>query len=441
MNKAIEKYKGKKVLILGLGLNRGGLGAAMFFASAGAEVRITDLRNKDELKPSLEKLGGFTSISYTLGEHLYSDIDWADLIIRNPAIKPENEYFRYALEKGKQVEMDMGILLEFAKPRQIIGITGTKGKSTTSTLIYNVLEKKFGDRVVFAGNIGMSVMDAIERIEEDSVVVLELSSFQLQAFEQHKTSPHIAVITNIYPDHLNYHKTFEEYIGYKKVIAKYQEKNDLIFIRKDDLVTDTIDFLEGLEGTVKRFSYTDLPKDYKPLLLGEHNLENIAAALTVVKEMGVDEQKALQIMAEFGGVKYRTELIKQWNGARIYNDTTATTPNAAIAALKAFPGCTFIAGGMNKKLDYRDFAENIDKYAGKVFLLEGDATEELKAQSAKCKAAKQYNDLEKLLEDVKHEVGSGDVVLFSPGATSFNLFKNEFDRGEKFNQAVEKVFG
>lgn len=441
MDEVKKKYNGKRVLILGLGLNKGGLGSTLFFASVGATVRVTDLRNKDELEPAIKELLGYKNISYTLGEHLYSDIDWADLIIRNPAIKPENEFLNYALKKGKSIEMDMGILLEFVDSSQIIGITGTKGKSTTSSLIFEVLKKEFGERVIFGGNIGKSVMDAIPLVKRDSIVVLELSSFQLQAFEQHGISPHIAVITNIYPDHLNYHKTLEEYIEYKKVIAKYQKTGDLLFIRRDDLVTDTIHFLEGIKGQIKRFSAQDLPQDFKPKLPGEHNKENMAAALCVSKELGATEAKVLAIMGQFGGVKYRLELVKDQGGIKIYNDTAATTPNAAIAALKAMPGCILIAGGMNKKLDYSEFSKIVDEYAGKVFLLQGDATEELKVKSSKCKIAKEYNNLEKLLEDVKSEVKDGDVVLFSPGATSFNLFKNEFDRGEKFNQAVEKVFG
>ncbi|MBI4036301.1 UDP-N-acetylmuramoyl-L-alanine--D-glutamate ligase [Candidatus Daviesbacteria bacterium] len=449
-----SKYKNKKILIFGLGLNQGGVGSAKFFAKQGAQVRVTDLKTTGVLKPSLDELKEFPRIEYTLGEHKNEDIDWANLIIKNPGVKPGNKYIEYAKSKGKRVEMDMGILLEYVKPSQIIGVTGTKGKSTTSSLIYEALNSTLSrgaatippprwnyKTVAFAGNIGRSVLDTIKSVKEDTLVVLEISSFQLESFDSHKVSPKWAVITNITPDHLNYYQTMDEYIEAKKVIGKYQTSDDFLFIRKNDPVTNREEFLQNLGGKIIRFSSDELPKDFHPKLLGEHNKLNMAAALAVLKTFGIDEKKVLQVMEEFPGVEFRMQLIKEWQRIKIINDTTATSPEAAIRALETFPNCILIAGGMNKNMHYESFAKAADDLAREVYFLEGDSTDLIKSlMKEKNKIKGAYNDLEKLLSDVKESVKEGDVILFSPAATSFNLFQNEFDRGRKFNLAVEKMF-
>ncbi len=436
-----NKFKGKKVLVFGLGLNQGGVGVARFFANAGAKVRVTDTKSEQELKPSLKELEEFSGIEYHLGAHSNDDIDWADLIIKNPAVKLGNPFMEYAKQQGKQVEMEMGIFLEFVKPFQIIGVTGTKGKSTTSSLINQALQNQ-SKNVVFGGNIGTSVLDAITEIDQDTLVVLEISSFQLEAFKQHQVSPKYAVITNIFEDHLNYYKNMKDYVEAKRVIAKYQTADDFLFINGTDLVLTGPEFLWDLKGKIIKFSLEDLPKDFKFTLPGEHNKLNYAAALAVAKTLEIDEQEALETMNQFKGVPFRTELIYNQGGIKVYNDTTATNPGAAIASLKAFPSCILIVGGQNANMDYNLLADTIDKYAKAVYFLEGDATEELKKLIRHRNIARStYSDLIKLLQDIKLDSKEGDTILFSPGAKSFNLFDNEFDRGRKFNLAVQKIFG
>lgn len=429
-----------KVLIFGLGLNQGGVGSAKYFAQKGDAVKITDLKSREILKPSIDQLKDFPNITFTLGEHRNEDIDWANLIIKNPGVKPGNQYIEYAKSKGKKVEQDMGIFLQYAKPSQIIGITGTKGKSTTASLIYEML-KAAGKKVLLAGNIGTSVLDVISNIESDTLLILEISSFQLEAFDQHQVSPHWAVITNIYPDHLNYYKNMDEYIYSKKIIGFYQTSDDFLFINKDDSTISDNKFLKGLKGQIIFYSVKDLPEDINSVLTGEHNKSNIAAAYAVGRIFGVDQKSIIRTLSDFKGVPFRMQLIKDWNGVKIINDTTATGPDAAIQAIKTFPNSTLICGGMNKGMSYLEFARVVDKNVKKVFFLEGDSTEEIKKLlQDKEKIAGEYSDLEKLLTDVKVVVQSGDIILFSPAATSFNLFQNEFDRGGKFNQAVEKIF-
>lgn len=440
-----------KVLIFGLGLNQGGVGSAQFFAKQGAKVKVTDLKKANVLKPSLDQLKEYPDIEYTLGQHKYEDVTWADLIIKNPAVKPDNPYIEYAYKIGKRVEQDMGIFLDFVKPEQIMGVTGTKGKSTTASLIYEIL-KKTNKRVILAGNIGTSVLDTIPHVNSETLVVLEISSFQLESYEQHKASPKWAVITNITPDHLNYYKSMEEYIEAKKVIGKYQTKSDYLFIRKNDPVTTQADFLKDLKAQIIYFSSDDLPKNFHPTLIGQHNLENIATALAVGKVFNLNSDLLLKTLTNFKGVPFRMELIREWNGVKIYNDTTATSPEASIQAIKTFPGCILICGGMNKGMDYTVYATYVLRNVAKVYFLEGDSTDSilssLRAHSTSLSVNSRsnlqihgpYNNLEKLLSDVKSEVEPGDVILFSPAATSFNLFQNEFDRGRKFNEVVEKIF-
>lgn len=455
-----QNFSDKNILIFGLGLNQGGVGSTRFFAKQGAQVRVTDLKTADQLQSSLEQLKEFPQIEYILGEHRNQDIDWADIVIKNPAVKLGNPYIEYAKSKNKQIEMDMGIFLQFIKSTQIIGVTGTKGKSTTSSLIYEILSHPDNanissfKQVVFAGNIGKSVLETIEYVTDDTLVVLELSSFQLEAFNQHKVSPHWAVITNIFPDHLNYYASMDDYIAAKKVIARYQTSADYLFIGKDDPITDNSNFLAGLTANLVHFSQHDLPQDFNPILPGEHNLKNMAAALAISQIFGIDKQKTLSFLKNFNGIEFRSQLIKEWAGIKIYNDSAATNPGATIQGLKAFgsktdneePNIILICGGMNKNMDYQELGRAISGYAKVVYFLEGDVVNLIiDAMTDRSIIEGRYNNLETLLIDLKQNITTnqyfkeGDIILFSPGATSFNLFQNEFDRGRKFNQAVETV--
>lgn len=436
----MESFKNQRVLIFGLGLNQGGSGAARFFAKMGAQVRVIDLRGAKILKPALDELKEFPNIQFRFGEHQKKDFDWADLIIKNPAVKPGNQFIQYAKDQGKRIETDMGIFLSYVNPRQILGITGTKGKSTTASLIYEVL-KNNGKKVILAGNIGTSVLDTTTFIKPDVTVVLEISSFQLESFDQHRVSPKYAIVTNIYPDHLNYYPNMDKYFAAKKLIGKYQTPDDFLFINKDDPTVAGSKFLSGMKAKVIFYSVSDLPQGFDSVLKGKHNQSNMAAALAFSKIFGLDKSTIFKTLKTFKGIAFRMEKIASWQGIDIINDTTATGPEAAIQSITTFPHCILICGGMNKGMAYKEFAKTIDKYVKKVFFLKGDATEEMKKLiTGKEKIMGTYDSLEKLLSEVKKSVVGKDIILFSPAATSFNLFQNEFDRGRKFNQAVKKVF-
>lgn len=441
----MRKYKDKKILILGLGLNQGGVGASKFFANQGGDVLVTDLKDKTVLKSSIDQLRKYKNIKnikYRLGEHKYKDIDWADIVIRNPALRPDNPFRIYA-EKQQKSQTDISIMLDFINPNQIIGITGTKGKSTTANLIYSSL-KDVGKKVILAGNIGRSPLDLVGQVTKDFLYILELSSFQLEGFDVRKVSPKYSVITNVYVDHLNYYSSMDDYINSKKIIAKYQTKNDFLFLRHNDPITSNNKFLDNIKSKIIFFSPKDLPKDFKPKLKGEHNLYNIAAALKIGLTFSIDKKILIKSLKNFEGVEYRLQLIKNWNGVKIINDTAASSTAGAVEALKTYPNSILIAGGMDKNLELSEFVKLIKSNAKSVYFLEGDGTEkvvkQLVKQNSKHLIKGTFNNFDDLLEFAKKEVKKGDVILFSPGFTSFNLFQNEWDRGKRFNEAVEKIF-
>lgn len=441
-------YTNKKVLIFGLGLNQGGVGSAKFFAQNGAEVRITDLKSEKDLQSSLDQLAEFKNISYTLGVHKFEDIDWADLIIKNPAIKPGNKYIEYALEKNKQIETDFSIFLQYANQKKLIAITGTKGKTTTVSLIFEALRID-NQQVVLVGNIGKSILDTLTHTDKDPWIIVEISSFQLQALKGKNFSPKIAVITNIYPDHLNWHSSMEKYIQAKKIIALGQTSEDFLVLPCQGILHSE-QFQQDIKSQIVEFCAEDFNEDFPNIdlpLKGLANLENYATALTVTGILKIDDQKVLQAFQNFKGARFRMQEIGVFNGIKIINDSTSTNPISTIEALKTLgPGVILIAGGMNKGMQYHELAAQIENYTPvkSLYLLEGDATKELTKylrNPAITKGGGLYNGLETLLKEVKKEAKPGNIILFSPAATSFNLFQNEFDRGERFNRAVEKVFG
>lgn len=436
-----EFFKNKKVLILGLGLLGRGVLDCIFFAKRGAKVVVTDLKNKQQLKVSLDKLKKYHNIKYVLGKHRKQDINEADLIIRNADVPINSEYLQYAFKKGKQVEMDESL---FAKncPCPIIGITGTRGKTTTTMLIYEIL-KTIDRKVHLAGNIlNKATLPLLDKVKSNDLVVLELSSWQLQAFGWHKISPHIGVFTNIYPDHLNKGQTMTEYINDKKNIFKYQSKDDYLVLNKQHPVTKKM--ASQVNSKLIWFEKKQVPKSWKIKLLGEHNLENIAAAINVAKIFKVKQKDIKQVIERFKDVEHRLEYVRTISGVDYYNDTTSTTPVAGQKALAAIKKpVVLIAGGATKKLNLSDFAKDIVKKTKAVILLEGTATDELEQGIIKYKGkeliAGRFDNFKKAVLKAQQLANTGDVVLLSPGCASFGMFVNEYDRGEQFKRIVEKL--
>lgn len=479
----IEDFKDKRITVMGVGLHGGGVGVIKFLAQHGAKVLATDLRTKDELKESLELLKDLP-VDFVLGKHRLEDFTKVDMVIKNPGV-PENSKFLVAAKKHKvPVESDIGIFFELC-PAPIIGVTGTKGKSTTATLIAHLLKQKY-PQVILAGNIRSSVLENLPKISKDSVVVLELSSWQLADAKNHKKSPHISVITNIFPDHLNRYSSFEDYVEDKKLVFKFQDEKDFLFLnyneknlrelaneaksrvyfyspQGDDLLL--MKDWPSLNQEPRLGAYQKRKKIYFGMnqeevcelkeikLLGRHAINNILAAVSVAKLFDLENSDIRLALADFKGLAGRLELIAEKRGVKFFNDTTATAPEAAMAALEALGDrwpdlkkrLILIAGGADKDLEFSNFAKKIVDSCLGVILLEGTATPKLEKEITKAMEAAPENnfalfektdDLEKGVKKAVSLAKRGSIILLSPGCASFGLFKHEFDRGEKFNEAV-----
>jgi len=442
MAKKFPSFKNKKVLILGLGLLGRGIKDAIFFAERGADVTVTDLKTKEQLKSAIEQLCPY-AIKYSLGGHKNEDILAADLIIRNAGIPKKSPYLKLAAKHKIAVDMDESLFAEYC-PCPIIGITGTRGKSTTTTLIGHMLRGVFENarrKVYLAGNLqGEATLPLIDKVTKNDMVGLELSSWQLQGFGAKKISPHIAVFTNVFPDHLNSYKTMRDYIEDKKLIFAFQKKTDYCVINGENNYTRNI--RKEIRSRVISFYKTDVPKSWRPKLLGEHNLENIAAAIAVGKVLGFKKEQLRESLCEFTGLEHRLEFVTKVNEIAFINDTTSTTPIAGIMALSAVnPPIILLAGGATKNLNLTEFAKNIAKKVKAVILLEGSATDELQKKISKCGGgnlmAGRFDNFEAAIKHAYNISLPGDTVLLSPGCASFGLFVNEFDRGRQFKKIVK----
>ena len=351
--------------------------------------------------PSLSlKMTGL-NIKTQLGEDYLKNLDWFDLIFRSPGVP----YNNVAPQLRPRTNLTSATKLFFEKcPCKIIGITGTKGKGTTATLLFNIL-KECGRDVYLAGNIGVPALDILPKLKKDSLVVLELSSFQLQDLKQ---SPPIAIVLDIFPDHLDVHKNYEEYIEAKKNIYRYQKPNDKVFFAKDCYSPMVI----GLHGD-KRGNKLQIP--------GEHNLKNATMAYQVAKYLNCPEEKIKKAIWNFKGMEHRLEFVKEIGGVKYYNDSASTNPLTTLAAVKSFKEPKIlIIGGVRKGLDYSVWKKEFTKHNIKVVI-------------------EISKDLERAVIEARDVATAGDVVLFSPGAASFDLFKDYADRGQKFKKLVSSL--
>jgi UDP-N-acetylmuramoylalanine--D-glutamate ligase len=473
----IKKFKNLKVTVMGLGIHGGGLGVVKFLVREGAKVTITDLKTPAQLESALQKIKNMKNVRLVLGQHCSEDFIGTDLILKNPAIDPNSRYLEIARKNKIPIETDVGIFFELC-PCPIIGITGTKGKSTTTSLVYNILSQK-SNKVFLGGNVRISVLDNLKKLTGKSLSILELSSWQLEDLDCHKKSPHIALILNLLPDHLNRHKDFKSYVDSKKIIFKHQNKNDILILNYDDSIARS--FKEEARGKViffgKDLDRIDMPASQKgayltkeqnhiyygetkePLLsisevklLGNHNFYNVLAAITVAKICKIENGAIIKAIQTFRGIEGRLEKIGDVGKLMFYNDTTATMPDAVIAAIESFSNTknlVLIAGGEDKGLDYDDLAKTIVKKVNKLILLRGNASDKIITGIKKVLGSKEkiesivkYSSLESMEEAVGRAVSCaehGSIILLSPGAASFNLFENEFDRGNQFKKAVKRL--
>ena len=461
-----NKLRGKRVLLLGLGSRQGGVGVARYLVEQGAEVRVTDLRSAEQLGGPLDDLSDL-SIDFTLGKHDEDDIEWADVVVRNPAVPAESPWLALARERGKRVEMEMTLFFR-ACPAPIVGVTGTKGKTTTTTLLSAMLRERWPDSVL-AGNMGVSALLELPNIQSNVPVALELSSFQLEALDEHRLSPHVAVITNISPDHLDRYSAFADYARIKGAIARHQDMGDWFVVNAGDgealasiekavgnpIVFDThrtigatpalwIDghqFVANWEGKI-----CDLGPIDGMRVPGDHSRLNALAAAGAALALGVAPAQIRAGIAAFPGVPHRMEYVTNIAGVEYINDTAATAPAAAVAALRAFADrqVVVIAGGYDKQLPLEPLADELAHSAQHVVLLAGTATpllELLLQERGHAGLAGIAESMDAAVVMARDLAETGGVVLLSPGTASFGMFRDEFHRGEMFRAAVHALGG
>jgi|SRR5579883_227009 UDP-N-acetylmuramoylalanine--D-glutamate ligase len=446
----------KRVLIMGLGLHGSGIASARYAAQHGAIVRVTDMRPAEVLAPSIAALAGLP-IEYVLGQHREEDFRWAEIVIRVPGVKRNSPYLRIAREHGAQIEQEIALFFAECKGR-IIGITGTRGKTTTTTLIYEILRAS-GAPTLIGGNVsGVETLSLLPQIQPETRVVLELSSWQLEGLAPHAVSPSVAVMTNVYPDHLDTYDSMEEYVEAKANILRFQHPDDLAICNYDNPWTRRLGeqahaqtWFTSLErgGSFPRGSSEIRPFRFtKTPLVGRHNLENVLLATTTAQLLGVDDDIIAATVAQFRGVPHRLQEIAVIDGVRFINDTTSTTPVAGRAALQAFDSPpVLVAGGNTKHLPLEDWPRTIVERCRAAVLLKGTGTDELvpaiEEEVRKTGLANPvrgiFDNFEEAMNVAVSLARPGDVLLFSPGFTSFGMFLNEFDRGDKFIAYVQQL--
>ncbi len=443
LNNYKKIFKNKKITVMGLGILGRGLGYTKFLAECGADLIVTDLKTKKQLITSVKALSKFKNIKFILGEHRLEDFRDRDMIIKAAGVPFDSIYINEARKNNIPIEMDVSLFAKTAPKVMIVGVTGTRGKSMTTTLIYEILKKneKFLKRNVFiGGNLrGVATLPLLKKVKAGDIIVCELDSWQLQGFGEAKISPHISVFTTFMPDHMNYYKnSMKKYFDDKANVFKYQKKEDTLIVRPDmkKLIP------KGIKSKLIVVNKKDV-LGWKFNVPGEHHRENLACAVAVAKNLGIPEVKIIKAVADFKDLEGRLQLLKVYKGVKIYNDNNATTPEATIAGIEALKNdkknIVLICGGADKKLDLTNFVKVVNKYCKAVILIPGTGTDVL-LNNYKLKVP---NEVGKDLKDIiKKSLGlasRGDIILFSPAFASFGMFNNEYERNDLFMKIVKKL--
>lgn len=448
---------------MGLGLFGGGIGVAQFLAKQGAHVTVTDLRNAAELAPSVKQLEGLP-ITYKLGGHCEEDFINADIIIVNPAVPKESRFLRVARSNHVLLDTEINIFFQLC-PAPVIGITGSNGKSTTTTLTGKILQQTQRTTWI-GGNIGKSLLLHLEEIKPSDIVVLELSSFQLEELHNTKKSPDISIVTNISPNHLDRYSSMDDYIQAKKSIILHQKTGNYAILNYDDPELRT--WGRECKSTVLWYSARDtltegafvkngtivlsvkgeiiaIPCISRIKIPGVHNLQNILAASLAAYLAGAGKQDIEEVVTAFSGLEHRLEFVREVNGIRYYNDSKATTPESAMAAITAFQApVILIAGGYDKGSSFEKFAEICIRHTRAVVLI-GKTANKIKALIMQKKVQKETpsiltpNTFQEAFQQANALAKAGDIVLLSPACASYDMFLNYEERGRQFKGMVHAL--
>ena len=446
---------------MGLGRFGGGVDVVKFACDAGAKVIITDLASAEQLSDSIKQLEEFADVEYHLGSHDIPDFERADIIVVNPAVAPDNKFLKLARRNVKLITSQIEIFFELCAAT-IIGITGANGKSTTATLTAHLLKAELDSRfrgndrrnVWLSGNIGNEpLLTVLDRISANDLVVLELSSFQIEQLAQIQKGPKVALLTNLTPNHLDRYGTFANYCAAKENIFKFQKSDEnfpavSIFNAEDEVSTEWFEKYKNDAGrTCIKFSTDDVSEEIRKQfgLPGRANLSNLAAAIAVARHFGVKDDEMIKTLPEFKVLPHRLELVAKINGVRWYNDSKATTPQSAIASLEAFrQPIIIIAGGYDKNLPFDEFGEKIAQKAKAVILLgqtAGKIKDAIKVHKSTRTQVEIVDSLAPAVDLAQKLAISGDVVLLSPACASYDMFDNFEHRGREFCKLLRQMNG
>jgi UDP-N-acetylmuramoylalanine--D-glutamate ligase len=447
---------------MGLGLNGGGLEAARFLASRGTRLTVTDLRGPDALLPSITALDAFVRetgappVRYVLGRHEITDFQNAGLVVKNPGVRPDSPFLRAA----RRIETDISLFLR-ENPARLLAVTGSKGKSFTASAIHYGLNAARARGLLpggawLGGNITVSPLSFLGKLGPDDDVVLELSSWQLADLllvpprEDGRPlfKPRVAVLTAIMSDHQNWYGSMEAYVNDKRIIYRWQDQTDATIAGDDSWGASFRAETRGRPYVYAAATGSDTtmvsdPAAYaclvpaRPAVVGAHQKRNLHAAALALFDLGLPPEFIRETLAGFGGIEHRLEFFHEKNGIRFYNDTAATIPEAAAAALEALNHPVLVAGGTDKNLDFTPLAAAAP-LAKAIVLLAGTGSAKLipLLDAAGAPYSGPFDKLGEALSAALARAAPGDTVVLSPGCTSFGMFQNEFDRGRQWKAAV-----
>jgi UDP-N-acetylmuramoylalanine--D-glutamate ligase len=436
-------YRNRRVTVMGLGSFGGGLGAVRFLAERGAAVTVTDTRPPEQLAESLAELEGVPVAQWRLGGHEVADFANTELIVVNPAVRRDHPLLERCRVAGVPLTSEMNLFWQH-NPARVLAVTGSNGKSTTTALLHNIL-RHTSRTCWLGGNLGRSLLPRVDEIQPDDWVVLELSSFQLTDLDRLNVSPHVAVITNFSPNHLDWHGTVDHYRWAKQTMLRWQTAADCYVVNADDAEVAT------WRGTGQRVEFGGVgerSEDNWPIkqwlrLPGRHNFANALAATAAALRVGATEEAIRRGLETYEPLPHRLQFVGEAAGRRFYNDSLATTPESTIVALDAFEQpIVLLAGGYDKRVDLSEMAGAVARQTKAVALMGQTASrlhEQIAATDNRCTVASEpLPDIATAFAWAVAQSLPGDVVLLSPGCASFDWFRNFADRGAQFTALAQE---
>lgn len=437
------EFERKRITLMRIGLLGRGVGDAAFLAENGAEVLVVDNASEEVMKPSVDALKQYPNIRFKFGPYDLKDFTECDMVLKGAGTPLNSPEIFEAIANGVPIEMSASLFQKIAKI-PLVGVTGTRGKSTTTHMIHHVLKLSVeGDGILLGGNVrGVSNLQLLNEVREESIAVMELDSWQLQGFGYSKISPQISVFTSFMSDHMNYYNNdLNAYFEDKAQIFLHQGPGDLLVTTPTVFkLVESYAHERGLtlRGEVRLADDSSVPDDVVLRMPGMHNLINAGLASETLRALGIEEDTIRSGLNSFPGVPGRLQLLGVHRGVTIYNDNNATTPEATVAGIRAVAegkNVVLIMGGADKMLDPTQLFTEISAHVKATILMDGTGSNNVRA---KISNAHDAHTLEEAIELAFREAESGDVVLFSPAFASFGMFKNEYDRNDKFVSLIEK---